>query len=325
MANKDYSNTYHEAIHTLRKSFGVDGNSVKFELIPTVMCLALAEMMIPDSAAAIAEHIKAAGLLFQAYGPDACKEGFGHKLFAGFRPLLTMQAIQQRQPVFLALPAWIDTPFSRFDPSLMQQLLNEAVMLPSLLHQADTVVENPELSSQPDRVEQILDIFINFASRLDNFETVLCADGCPPYWPHGDAKDAPLPFWYPNITLANAFTYLWALKIIYMGEMKRLSTYLPRDSPKDSLSPGRLHLSLAENDLLMVVLARQIQLSMEYLLQDEMELFGPSSTFFPLKVAYQIFKMDKVGFKVEIACIEKYLDVLDDKGLLSARSFVFGR
>lgn len=44
MANKDYSNTYHEAIHTLRKSFGVDGNSVKFELIPTVMCLALAEV-----------------------------------------------------------------------------------------------------------------------------------------------------------------------------------------------------------------------------------------------------------------------------------------
>lgn len=44
--------------------------------------------MIPDSVAAIAEHIKAAGLLFQTYGPDACKEGFGHKLFAGFRPLL---------------------------------------------------------------------------------------------------------------------------------------------------------------------------------------------------------------------------------------------
>jgi len=47
MANKDYSSTYHEAIHTLRKSFGVNGNSVKFELIPTVMCLALAEVSVP--------------------------------------------------------------------------------------------------------------------------------------------------------------------------------------------------------------------------------------------------------------------------------------
>jgi len=236
-----------------------------------------------------------------------------------------MQAIQQRQPVFLALPAWIDTPFSIFDPSLMQQLLNEAVMLPSLLHQADSVIESPELSSHPARIDQILDLFINFASRLDNWETTLCADGCPPYWPHGNAKDTPLPFWYPNITLANAFTHLWALKIICMAEMKRISTYLPRDSPKESLSPGRLHLSLAENDLLMVVLARQIHLSVDYLLQDEMELFGPSSTFFPLKVAYQTFKEDAVGHNVDIACIERILDRLDQKGLLSARSFVFNR
>lgn len=46
MANTDHSSTYHEAIHTLRKSFGVNGNSVKFELIPTVMCLALAEVSL---------------------------------------------------------------------------------------------------------------------------------------------------------------------------------------------------------------------------------------------------------------------------------------
>lgn len=237
----------------------------------------------------------------------------------------TMQAIQQRQPVFLALPAWINIPFSIFDPSLMQQLLNQAVMLPSLLHEADTVIQSPELRCHPARINQILDLFISYASRLDDWESTLCADGCPPYWPHGNAKERPLPFWYPNITLANAFTYLWALKIICMAEIKRIATYLPPKLPKESLSPGQLHLSLAENGLLMIVLARQIYLSMDYLLQDEMELFGPSSTFFPLKVAYQIFKEDAIGNKVEIACIERIVDRLDQKGLLSARSFVFDR
>jgi hypothetical protein len=231
-----------------------------------------------------------------------------------------MQAIYQRQPVFLALPAWIDTPFSIFDPSLMQQLLNEAVKLPSLLQQADKVIKSPELNHA--EVNQILDLFINFALRLDNWETTLFVDGSPPYWPHGHAEDTPLPFWYPNITMANAFTHLWALKIICMKEMKQLATYLPPDSLRESLSARRLHAGLAENDLLMIVLARQIHLSIEFLLQDEMELFGPASTFFPLKVAYQTFKMGGDGYKVDITCIESILDRLDRKGLLSARSFV---
>jgi hypothetical protein len=46
MANADCSSSYHEAIHTLRKSFGVNGISVKFEMIPTVMCLTLAEVSV---------------------------------------------------------------------------------------------------------------------------------------------------------------------------------------------------------------------------------------------------------------------------------------
>jgi hypothetical protein len=47
--------------------------------------------MIPDSAAAIAAHIKAAELLFQAFGPEACQDGFLHTLFVGFRPLLVCE------------------------------------------------------------------------------------------------------------------------------------------------------------------------------------------------------------------------------------------
>ncbi|KAJ6114600.1 hypothetical protein N7486_000378 [Penicillium sp. IBT 16267x] len=234
-----------------------------------------------------------------------------------------MQAIRQRQPVFLALPAWIDTPFSIFDPSLMQKLLNEAVVLPSLLHQADSLIENPERRSNAAHVDQLLGLFFEFASRLDNWETVLCVDSSPPYWPHGDAEGTPLPLWYPNITMANAFTHLWALQIVCMTEMKRLSTHLPRNSPRESLSPARLYLNLDENDFLMISLARQIYLSMDYLLQDEMELFGPASTFFPLKVAYQTFQEEGVGHKVDIAYIEGIVDRLDQKGLLSARSFVF--
>ncbi|KAJ5623310.1 hypothetical protein N7490_011915 [Penicillium lividum] len=320
MANTDCSSSYYDAIHALRKSFGVNGASVKFEMIPTAMCLAMAELMIPDSAAATAEHIKAVGLLFQAYGPDVCKDGFPHKLFVGFRPLLIIQAILHRNSTFLALPAWINTPFSTFGPSLMQQLLNEAITLPSLLHQADLLIKNSELTIDS-HINQVFSSFVDLTSRLGNWETMLCVESRPPYWHSGNASDDTiLPLWYPNITMANVFTHLWALQIICMTEIKRLSSYLSRSSRE--LHP-QLDSRIDENDLLMIALARKIYTSMDYLLQDEMELFGPASTFFPLRVAHQIFIADESGYKMDIVYIEGIVDRLARKGLLSVHSFVF--
>lgn len=43
---------------------------------------------MPSTSAALEAHLKGAGQLFQAYGPDACSAGILHTLFAGFRPLL---------------------------------------------------------------------------------------------------------------------------------------------------------------------------------------------------------------------------------------------
>ncbi|KAJ5929978.1 hypothetical protein N7466_005471 [Penicillium verhagenii] len=317
MANTNCSRSYHEAIHTLRKSLDVNGGGVRFDMIPTVMCLTLAELMIPDSTTAMAEHIKAVGLLFQVYGPGACQDGFLHKLFVGFRPLLTFQAILHRRPIFLSSPAWIETPFSTFDPSVMQQLLNEAVVLPSLLHQADSLHQNPDLKIEFSCIDKTLQSFLELTSRLENWEIMLYVDGSPPYWPYRSAKDTviPLPLWYPNITMANVFTNLWALQIVCMTEIKRFETRISQNSKSDQ--------GLGEIDTLILALARQIYSSMDYLLQDEMELFGPASAFFPLRVAFQTFEVDQSGYKEDIACIETIVKRLHRKGLLSARAFVF--
>jgi hypothetical protein len=43
---------------------------------------------MPSTSAALEAHLKGAGQLFQAYGPEACSAGTLHTLFAGFRPLL---------------------------------------------------------------------------------------------------------------------------------------------------------------------------------------------------------------------------------------------
>jgi hypothetical protein len=39
---------------------------------------------------------------------------------------------------------------------------------------------------------------------------------------------------------------------------------------------------------------------MEYVMQDEMRLYGPVSTFFPFKIAYETFKLDRSRNKEQL-------------------------
>ena len=74
----------------------------------------------------------------------------------------------------------------------------------------------------------------------------------------------------------------------------------------------------------MMLLAEKICLSMDYLMQDAMKLFGPASTFYPLQIAYQTFKMNESGQKENMARVEGVVGRLIKKGLQSAPSIVFG-
>lgn len=107
-----------------------------------------------------------------------------------------------------------------------------------------------------------------------------------------------------------------------MTELEKLALLFPWLILGEMSLTNQCHLHHIQDHTL--ALSDQICSSMEYLLQDEMKLFGPASTFVPLKTVYHKFKMDGSRQMNIVARCEAIVKRLVDKGLLSAPIIVFG-
>lgn len=307
--------------------------------------------MMPSSSAALEAHLKGAGQLFQAYGAEACSVGILHALFAGFRPLLVrsltyrhyvqvpanryqlLEAFQLRQPTFVALPVWTDIPFSIFNASPMQSLLNKAAIIPSLLSQSDIFFAQADQASLGTECKDLFDRFVDTLVDLETWEMKCCRvtdRWC--YWP-SDKSSSPAtedsisygkPLWYTNVTMANVYTHLWAFRIICFSELERLAKHFPSFHTAQNI-PLPKHVNFKHIHTYKAALAKQICLSMEYLLRDDMGLFGPASTYFPLQVAYETFLENEGVRREDIAYVEGIVPRLVQKGLRSAPILIFTR
>ncbi|KAL1963109.1 hypothetical protein VTN77DRAFT_8652 [Rasamsonia byssochlamydoides] len=326
----DSTQTYYAAIRALRKAFTTTDRPSHAELAAAIMCLSLAELMSPNAAAGLSAHIKGVGELIRAHGPEQYRSGILHKLFIGFRPLLVIEAFRARQPTFLALEEWICVPFSLFAPSPMQNLLSQVAIVPSMLHQIDRFTKalcEPTPSDVTETFFSLVDVVI----RLENWEISLQSetDG-PCYWPRvtdrtptkqsSSSHDPSI--WFPNITMANVFTHLWAFRIVCLAELEKLASSHPYLVLEAWSLPRHLRLDRIQDHIL--ALSKQICHSMEYLMQDEMKLFGPASTLFPLKTAYERFKLDGPRQQEHVAWCESIIRQLVAKGFHAAPIIVFG-
>ncbi|EEA25481.1 hypothetical protein TMatcc_006295 [Talaromyces marneffei ATCC 18224] len=327
--NVESFQSYEVALRSLRKSFVVN-QRCDIELLASIMCLSLVELMMPSTSAALETHMKGAGQFFQAYGAEACSVGVLHTLFAGFRPLLIFEAFQFRKPTFLSSPAWMDAPFSIFSASPMQSLLNKAAIIPTLLSQSDILLDKARQSNL--EVKDLFNSLVDALVDLENWEMEYSHEAdkwC--YWPSD--IPAPLesisygkPLWYTNVTMANVYTNLWAFRIICFSELERLAENFPSFHMAHENIPLPRPLNLKRVHAYKTALAKQICLSMDYLLRDEMGLFGPASTYFPLQAAYETFLENEGTMRKEgIAFVEGVVLRLVQKGLRSAPVLVFTR
>jgi hypothetical protein len=214
----------------------------------------------------------------------------------------------------------------------MQSLLSEAAILPSLLHRIDWLLENLQQSESSD-IQTIFSHFSELSTRLDNWAIEMDSENSHfhrsyhdlPRKAEGNQKEETyLPLWYPNITMANFFIHLWAFQIICLTETERLVTVYSQHCTIQPILEERVGPNLMENQQRITGLARRIYLSMDYQLQDEMELYGPASSFFPLGVAYQAFAKNPSERLGDITCIKEIVERLTRKGLLAAPALVFG-
>lgn len=210
----------------------------------------------------------------------------------------------------------------------MQSLLSEAVAIPSLLQQVDMLLHDPCQGSSLD-VSSLLKYLMAVLNSLENWEIRLRTENTEPhYWsvsPDTRVTEASSPdgyIWFPNITMANVYTHLWAFRIICLSEINNLVSLSPSFIHGNQLSSWQFDFDNIQEDT--IALSKQICMSMEYLIQDGMRLFGPASTFFPLQTAYRTFQMDELRQRENIIRIEGIVGRLVKKGLQSAPHIVFG-
>lgn len=212
----------------------------------------------------------------------------------------------------------------------MQHLLSEIAILPTLLYQTDSLLTDPQ-SGRSSKVEKMLGLFLDMYDRLDNRQTSIYAENLEPYWLCGDiprkaeliaTEDNHISLCFANVTMANLFTHIWAFQIVCLAEIERLAQIIRQCGTRQPTLTKPLELDLNKNQERTTALAIQICHSMDYLLQDEMGLYGPASIFYPLRVAYQTLEANECDQTGQIVYIEQVVDRLARKGLLSARSYV---
>lgn len=215
----------------------------------------------------------------------------------------------------------------------MQSLLNKAAIIPSLLSQTDILLEKTHQGNFGIEAKDLFNRFVDALIDLENWEMEYCQQTdrwC--YWP-SDIPTSPVteesisygkPLWYASVTMANVYTNLWAFRIICFFELERLAHHFHAFDKTQDI-PLLRPLNFKHVHTYKVALAKQICLSMDYLLQDEMGLFGPASTYFPLQVAYQTFLENEGMRKDEIGFLEGVVLRLVQKGLRSAPVLVFTR
>lgn len=209
----------------------------------------------------------------------------------------------------------------------MQSLLSEAAAIPSLLQQID-ILHNDLYQGSSHDVANLLRHFMAAFDNFENWEVYLRTENAEAhYWsvspdmqftgasPHDGY------IWYPNITMANVYTHLWAFRIICLSEINNLVSLSPSIIHRNQLSSWQFDFDNIQED--MIALSKQICMSMEYLIQDEMRLFGPASTFFPLQTAYRTFQLDELRHRENLIRIEGIVGRLVKKGLQSAPHIVF--
>lgn len=213
-----------------------------------------------------------------------------------------------------------------FSPSPMQSLLSEASMLPLLLQRVDNLFQSPATDDAlvaTDIFSAIVDILRGLnqweSSISNNSSRVL-------YWLqnyefHTQVEGSPKgPFiWFPNITMANAFTHIWAFRIICFCELEHLAE--SQSHLRQEYSRVLKELGIDSPWHAVQTMSQQICQSMEYLLQDEMKLFGPASTVLLLQVAYEVIRMNRSAQEP----IREIIHRLDRKGLRSFEILVFER
>lgn len=204
----------------------------------------------------------------------------------------------------------------------MQRLISHAAPLPSLLQRSDSLLKSP---SEPkiDELQDLCDSYLQCLSGLELWETAHQQNNPASMWnrfrPNQEAGvSSEKQIWFSNITMANSYTHLWAFRIICAEELDTLiRSIFSMDQDPSTYVPSRY------SNERMETLAVLICCSMDYLLQEDLKLFGSTSAMLPLHIACNVLVKDELKNAPYISRIRQAVDRMVEQGIQSAPSQIY--
>jgi hypothetical protein len=163
-------------------------------------------------------------------------------------------------------------------------------VIPSILKKMD----DAETLSTNEATRVALSAVIEFVEVLENlgkwYQQTTAAANEPLWWPLSRLERETC-VWFTSISTANCMTHYWAFWMICVTEVRKLRAEYPSLRSTEILVEGHVpesdHVSKA-----LVEKATNILQSMEYLMQDELKLFGLISAALPLRTACTLDEPD---------------------------------
>lgn len=240
-----------------------------------------------------------------------------------------IDAFRFREPTFLAEKQWTSIPFAFSNTSLMQDFLSEVAIIPNYLHAVDQLMVNPGDGSAENATE-VCFAFVEWVNRLEQWEQMVEREEGGTYEKSSEGEQAAQlidpgitghTLWFPSVTIANVLAHLWAIHIVCLKEIDKLRATF--SSNVEPCIPAKF-CSVEYQQTQVLTLSKRICHSMEYLLQDELKLFGPASTAFPLKVAHDSFRECGTTQEGYIKFVNSIVSRLDAKGLRAMPATIYG-
>ncbi|KAI5458201.1 hypothetical protein BGZ63DRAFT_392869 [Mariannaea sp. PMI_226] len=285
----DAQRAYGLGLNSLRQ--GLQGQSaVSDVLIASIMCLFLSELIMPFSDRSSDIHAKGIQNLMELNTPEYYATGESHKLFAGFRPVLIVQALFSREPNFVDQDKWNTLPFSQVPMNSLQVLMTKATPLPQILRKIDTAKSIP-MPGSTELAREALSELTQMLALLSEWgqSSEFAAHGYS--WEESSSPpESIISLWFPSITAANCFTHFWSFWILCTENIRQLKMDFP-----DLLTD--LDNTVAKQILDKILIDdRTIQIcgwllgGTEFLLREEFKLYGVASTVLPVTVAYETLR-----------------------------------
>lgn len=286
---------YAKAAQSLNREL-TEGTGVCDESAAAIMCLIMAELLIPTSREGWIAHVRGIGRMMELCGPRSFTKPISQQLFMAFCPLIIVEACLSRQDTFLSSYEWQTIPFSLHEAPPFQMLLGHGSVLPSLLRKLQSLhLFSDEVKGS--MAQNILTGLLTTLQELEAWEhSMQSAVQGPLFWPRAACPtqqtvndSVQLSLWFSSLPVATSLSYLWAFRAVCYKQIAHLlSSDLAPPSCRDRALACLNLPGIKDCQKKSLAFHSMICQSIPYFMQYEMKFYGAASVTLPLMLTQMV-------------------------------------